>query len=783
MPNNKKNLAVGIVATPPSPPTSGTSLILQSGHGARFPSAPFYVTAHPHGVLPDPDNSEIMQVTAVSGDTLTVVRAQRDTTAKSIDTNWVIENAIFTEDIIDGLTGEVTGSGSGLITTTITPQNSAFWAGKVNDRTGTGAWVFANNPTLSNVTLSGFSQGSVLFAGAGGLILQNNSQLFWDNVNGRLSIGTTGPGQKLVVRDNVAGFAGIIVQNLHGAAANTEAEVSYVLELGTGSSMVGGVQLTAGKEGDFQTAATQNSFLKISTLLGGSYNERIRITSTGNVGIGTTNPVEKLVIDAPNGVDKFIRFDQSGTFKGLVGVIGVANNGVNPGNPGDIAIRSDQDILFGTLGILRLIVKDNGNVGIGTSSPVHTLHVTRTASTTTRTARFDMTGGTLGTEYIVAQFDVEGYGGQSPAFAISSNNTIGLKLTHSDGFTLGIIDQNYSFAGGLAFAVRGSEKMRIDYTGNVGIGTTTPGAKLDIFTGNPGISLSFVNGVAVQGSTHTYLSFNTPTDLQQGISFNVAGVNKGGVTWEAGTRGDKIVINSVTGIIDFAKSGSSQVLIDNAGNVGIGTTAPENLLHVHAAVGTPAIRFSGAGVGTITWTINGQIPGVSNSGLAIRDETSNEARFIIDGSGNVGIGTTNPVAQLDVAGTRGAPATSGTIQNGILRIEPKESVGGLNVLDIGIDSASPFGAWIQSTNKSNLAQNFPLCLNPNGGAVSIGTLSPNISDGAGLHVAGKIIRIGTSKTPASATDTGNTGEICWDANYVYVCVAANTWKRAALSSW
>lgn len=40
-----------------------------------------------------------------------------------------------------------------------------------------------------------------------------------------------------------------------------------------------------------------------------------------------------------------------------------------------------------------------------------------------------------------------------------------------------------------------------------------------------------------------------------------------------------------------------------------------------------------------------------------------------------------------------------------------------------------------------------------------------------------------SKTPANATDTGNVGEICWDANYIYVCVANNTWKRTALSSW
>ena len=45
------------------------------------------------------------------------------------------------------------------------------------------------------------------------------------------------------------------------------------------------------------------------------------------------------------------------------------------------------------------------------------------------------------------------------------------------------------------------------------------------------------------------------------------------------------------------------------------------------------------------------------------------------------------------------------------------------------------------------------------------------------------ITINTSKTPSSATDTGVEGEICWDANYVYVCVATNTWKRSAIGTW
>ena len=69
------------------------------------------------------------------------------------------------------------------------------------------------------------------------------------------------------------------------------------------------------------------------------------------------------------------------------------------------------------------------------------------------------------------------------------------------------------------------------------------------------------------------------------------------------------------------------------------------------------------------------------------------------------------------------------------------------------------------------------------GQVGIATLTPTISDGIGLHIAGKILRLDTSKTPATAADTGNVGEICWDADYIYVCVAANTWKCVAIATW
>lgn len=70
-----------------------------------------------------------------------------------------------------------------------------------------------------------------------------------------------------------------------------------------------------------------------------------------------------------------------------------------------------------------------------------------------------------------------------------------------------------------------------------------------------------------------------------------------------------------------------------------------------------------------------------------------------------------------------------------------------------------------------------------GDQVGISVDDPTISDGVGLDIGGKILRLRYSKTPSSASATGNVGEICWDSNYLYICTANNTWRRVAHSSW
>ena len=63
--------------------------------------------------------------------------------------------------------------------------------------------------------------------------------------------------------------------------------------------------------------------------------------------------------------------------------------------------------------------------------------------------------------------------------------------------------------------------------------------------------------------------------------------------------------------------------------------------------------------------------------------------------------------------------------------------------------------------------------------VGLGTASPT----AKLDINSDKFRVRTSKTPSSATDTGNAGDICWDSNYIYICVSTNSWKRVAIATW
>ena len=94
-------------------------------------------------------------------------------------------------------------------------------------------------------------------------------------------------------------------------------------------------------------------------------------------------------------------------------------------------------------------------------------------------------------------------------------------------------------------------------------------------------------------------------------------------------------------------------------------------------------------------------------------------------------------------------------------------------------SSNGFLAWANSTAP------YSATLDTSISRIGIATLA--IGNGTAGNTSGTLnaatLIENTSHTPASASDTGTTGTIAWDANYIYICVATNTWKRAALSTW
>jgi hypothetical protein len=150
-----KNFASSTVATPPSPATSGTSLYVQTGHGVRFPgSTGFWATVWPAGATADITNAEIVRVTYVSGDQLSITRARQSTTARAIVAGDQIAQTITAADHQQAL-----GFPESLASndTTKYPSSSSSPSDQsiiiVNNDLST--WTASGNPTVGGFEVSG----------------------------------------------------------------------------------------------------------------------------------------------------------------------------------------------------------------------------------------------------------------------------------------------------------------------------------------------------------------------------------------------------------------------------------------------------------------------------------------------------------------------------------------------------------------------------------------------------------------------------------------------------
>jgi hypothetical protein len=191
--------------------------------------------------------------------------------------------------------------------------------------------------------------------------------------------------------------------------------------------------------------------------------------------------------------------------------------------------------------------------------------------------------------------------------------------------------------------------------------------------------------------------------------------------------------NSETGTVVFgveAGAPANSVRVSSTGKVGLRTGTPVLDLHITTS-DTPAHRLEQTNAGGFTaqtWDIAGNeanffvrdVTGGSRLPFRIRPGAPTSS-VDISASGNVGIAIASPSLRLEVRAAAAAlPATSGTTQTGISRLSQGSGAG---VVDFGFGGAAGLG-WIQATDSTNLANNFGLLLNPNGGNVGIGTTAP-----------------------------------------------------------
>lgn len=497
--------------------------------------------------------------------------------------------------------------------------------------------------------------------------------LFWDNTNKRLGIGTTSPSDILHVQGSGAGI-GITIQNTATGGRD------FRLQAG-----LGGITQTGFSIFD-KTAQTS----------------RLYIDNSGNVGIGTTAPTQRLHI---NGSGARILIQDT-----------------NQGAAGFVAGRAAGEVFLGNDGALplsflvnnteRMRITAGGNLLVGTTTDSGEKLQVFNGAISVRTSALGVWGSLR-------------FGTNNPSWL---DTWAGID---SDAQGIGLDVANLRFYTSLGTR---AERMRITAGGNLLVGTTTDvTGRLQISGGN------LLTRGAVGGGVFNLLYVDT--------------TNANARNWSVGasvfTFGDFGINQSNAKDGNPATSGTIRFYISPTGNVGIGTTSPNGKLHVAAGGGdgSAIIRIAGTASDTFNWASSTMYPNLTNGETTIHligkaesqynsanfgyrhvadGSTSNmvtigmfAADYLVNilGSGNVGIGTTSPSAKLQVV--KGSQSNTVSIANSAAYIYGSD-VG----LAIGQDNgAGNYGTWLQSIRVSDNVS-FSMALNPNGGNVGIGTLAP-----------------------------------------------------------
>jgi hypothetical protein len=354
-------------------------------------------------------------------------------------------------------------------------------------------------------------------------------------------------------------------------------------------------------------------------------------------------------------------------------------------------------------------------------------------------------------------------------------------------------------------------------SGNLIIDGTIEGDQIksdtDLTVGSLSVSDSS-SGTTKHSDASAFLDDSGNNYLQIGYS----ATGTGGVLF--GDSGDNdagsIIYNNQYNSMGLYTAGTQSLTISSVGYCGIGTTEPERRLHVYMAESscTPstdaALFLEGqtstslqlgaywAGVSSINFGAGGY-SGPSGSDFdSGQIQYSNYSRYMsfkangsekmrLNATGYLGIGTTNPNVKLTV---KNGSSGTGAPSSATLLLDSSSSnyiqMGGSYTGTQGIlfgdtyDNNVGFLTYNHTTNSMRFTTNaFERVRIDSAGNVGINTTAPTEK----LDINADTIRLRTSKTPTSSTAQGYQGEICYDSNYMYICVAYNTWKRIPLETW
>ena len=357
-------------------------------------------------------------------------------------------------------------------------------------------------------------------------------------------------------------------------------------------------------------------------------------------------------------------------------------------------------------------ILNDGNVGIGTTSPDTKLEV---SSLSGGVLRLTSTDTSVATGESIGRVEFK-----SNDASTGGNNVMGFVdcLATNAGST-------YALTFGTGSAAAATEKMRINQSGNVGIGTTSPSELLHLSSTGPARLL-------IEADTDNI----TETDNAQIILKQDGGAVVGNLGYKTNTNSLEITNNyaAADGILTLGTSGIERMRIGYLGNVGIGTTS---LTAISSSVATLSLGSTSASTsGGIAFQANGVVKAynyVASNYLYSQTVGGVGQIFYIAGSermrihnttGNVGIGTTSPRSKLQVEGVTGSVPALGAAASAA-------QIGGSTYGTLFSTLTSGTGV-IQQGRSDGVALTFPLLINPNGGNVGIGTTSPN----AKLEVAG-----------------------------------------------